>query len=269
MSSCNNGPQLTVDVNACYPEELAAPEAPPPSRVVSFEEEMPLEAPSAPKPPMRFVSFLLLPEPLKVTRRGAGYDVLNKGVSLLTDDTIDGELAMRILADLDLKGGGVVDVKDLEDDPAGVEAFKKHLQCVKNGHVCGKFLATMGKLVPGASPPPRFIAGVHTPPSVPSASDAGDPAVGSPSYSPSPSYEPTSPPPESWIKHLKEQLEKERAKVREAGEAYVRIERLLAHEKVTAGLLREEHFEQLVAYAKAAAKPAPLAGRKRPASAMW
>jgi hypothetical protein len=264
---------LTVDVAACYSKPNAAstsllvshdkpytikdfvshagtspasPKAPPPSRTASMEAR---ETPLAPKPPTRFVSFELITEPLKVTHRDAVYDVLKKDGSILNGGVIDNELAVRILKDLSLTGGGLVDVEDLQHTFMGVATFKKHLRSVLKPRVCDPFLASMGD--PVGSPPPQVLVPEEL---------ATSPV--------SPSYSPTSPPPEAYAAFFHGKLMKEQDKVREAGEAYARLEQCLAHERVTAGLLRAECFNKLLAYAKAAAKPAPPTGRKRPASAL-
>lgn len=212
---------MAIDVSA-FGMATASPKTPPPSRVAS------MEAPGAPVA-KRVRSFFLLESPVDVSWDSNLKEfVLSEGgepsvrLAHLTTERTD-----RLIADLDLVSGGIVNKQQLVD--AGkLDDFKALLPKVRQS---AAFFESMG----GCAPP----------------------------------HEPTSPSPEETIKYLERELQKERTKVRETGDAYTRLEKLHCHETVAADLLRSNRFEQLVAHAKAVAKPTPLAGRKRPASAMW
>lgn len=236
MGSRNEPLQLTVDVAACYPLEPPAASTTP--LFVSHDEPHAVHdfyscAGTSPVKPMptRVASFDAPKAP--EAKKMKSFFFLNAPVEVWWDAE-----AFQF------------EIRDRTDliEAGKLEAFKSALDAAWLA------LLAMGDRSPGSDPPP--------PPFAQDADDAVDPPVGSPSYSP------RSPPPEETVKFLERELERERAHVREIGEAYTRLEKLHHLEKVTAGLLRNEHFEQLLAHAKAAAKPAPFTGGKRPASAM-
>lgn len=193
-----------------------SPAKPMPSRVAS------LEAPGAPKA-KKTKSFFLLDAPVEVwwDATTGKFEICDNGITFDFKD-ITSERAERFIADLQLVGGGFIDRKHLVE--AGkLEAFKKALDGVQ---MVESYLESMMA--------PELI-------------DTNPP--------PSPSYEPTTPPPAAWAEYYKAELDKERAKTA----SMVSTMDALASKNAA--------LERVVSWWHPSEPP--VKGRKRPASAMW